>query len=88
MLVDQVDTLHISRYWSDVLCCTIMAHQVKVMGHGSKMSIDLVAKHMSGELCCHATLLLFLFAFNNSNLHFQREFQPGPIQTDGQTACL
>ena len=26
MLIDQVDTLHVSRYWSQVLCCTIMIH--------------------------------------------------------------
>ena len=25
--MDQVDTLHVGRYWSDVLCCTIMTHQ-------------------------------------------------------------
>ena len=24
--MDQVDTLHVSRYWSEVLCCTIMTH--------------------------------------------------------------
>ena len=24
--MDQVDTLHIDRYWSEVLCCTITAH--------------------------------------------------------------
>ena len=24
--MDQVDTLHIGRYWSEVLCCTIMTH--------------------------------------------------------------
>ena len=23
---DQVDTLHIDRYWSEVLCCTITTH--------------------------------------------------------------
>ena len=23
---DQVDTLHVGRYWSEVLCCTIMTH--------------------------------------------------------------
>ena len=32
--MDQVDTLHVGRYWSEVLCCTIMTHlgdlQVKV----------------------------------------------------------
>ena len=22
----QVDTLHVGRYWSEVLCCTIMTH--------------------------------------------------------------
>ena len=24
--MDQVDTLHVGRYWSEVLCCTIMTH--------------------------------------------------------------
>ena len=24
MLIDRVDTLHVSRYWSEVLCSTIM----------------------------------------------------------------
>ena len=24
--MDQLDTLHVGRYWSDVLCCTIMTH--------------------------------------------------------------
>ena len=24
--MDQVDTLHVNRYWSEVLCCTIMTH--------------------------------------------------------------
>ena len=26
MVMDQVDTLHGDRYWSEVLCCTIMTH--------------------------------------------------------------
>ena len=26
MLMDRVDTLHIDRYWSEVLCYTIMTH--------------------------------------------------------------
>ena len=26
MLMDQVDTLHVARYWSEVLCSTIMTH--------------------------------------------------------------
>ena len=26
MLMDQVDTLHVGRYWSEVLCSTIMVH--------------------------------------------------------------
>ena len=33
--MDQVDTLHVGRYWSEVLCCTIMTRpgelEVKVM---------------------------------------------------------
>ena len=37
MLMDRVDTLRIDRYWSEVLCCTIMDHlsdfEVKV-SHG------------------------------------------------------
>ena len=24
--MDQVDTLHVGRYWSEVLCCTVMTH--------------------------------------------------------------
>ena len=24
--MDQVDTLHVGRYWSELLCCTIMTH--------------------------------------------------------------
>ena len=26
LLMDQVDTLHVGRYWFEVLCCTIMTH--------------------------------------------------------------
>ena len=26
MLMDQVDTLHVGRYWSEVLCSTIVVH--------------------------------------------------------------
>ena len=26
MLMDRVNTLHIDRYWSEVLCCTNMTH--------------------------------------------------------------
>ena len=26
LLMDQVDTLHVGRYWSEVLCCTMMTH--------------------------------------------------------------
>ena len=37
MLMDQVDTLHVGRYWSEVLWGTIRTHlgdlEVKVMGH-------------------------------------------------------
>ena len=24
--MDQIDTLHVGRYWSEVLCCTITTH--------------------------------------------------------------
>ena len=24
--MDELDTLHVGRYWSEVLCCTIMTH--------------------------------------------------------------
>ena len=26
MLMDQVDTLHVARYWAEVLCSTIVVH--------------------------------------------------------------
>ena len=26
LLMDQFDTLHVGRYWSEVLCCTITTH--------------------------------------------------------------
>ena len=26
LLMDQVDTLHVGRYWTEILCCTIMTH--------------------------------------------------------------
>ena len=26
MKMDQIDTLHVGRYWSEVLCCTTMTH--------------------------------------------------------------
>ena len=32
MLMDQVDTLHVARYWSEVLRSTIMTHPDQ--GHG------------------------------------------------------
>ena len=35
--MDLVDTLHVGRYWSEVLCCTITIHlsdtEVNVFGH-------------------------------------------------------
>ena len=27
LLMNQVDTLHVGRYWSEVLCCNIMTHK-------------------------------------------------------------
>ena len=26
MFMDQVDALHVDRYWSQIVCCTIMTH--------------------------------------------------------------
>ena len=34
--MDQVDTLHVGRYWSEVLCCTIMTH-LGGQGHGLRI---------------------------------------------------
>ena len=62
--MDQVDTLHVGRYWSEVLCCTIMTHpgdievKVEVKVTDLDILIDLVAKHKSGELRCPATALI------------------------------
>ena len=56
--MDQVDTLHVGRYWSEVLCCTITLELPRGQGHGSIL-IDLVAKHKSGELRCPATALIY-----------------------------
>ena len=46
LLMDQVDTLHAGRYWSDVLCCTIMIHlgdleEVKVTDLESLYLLDM-----------------------------------------------
>ena len=49
MLMDQVDTLHGGRYWSEVLCCTIMTY----MG-------DLEVKVMDLEILCSSFSLKFL----------------------------
>ena len=35
--MDQVDTLHVGRYWSEVLCCTIMTHLGDGQGHGLRI---------------------------------------------------
>ena len=53
-MVDQVNTLHVVRYWSEVLCCIIMTHLgdttvkvmdlkicVKVFGYYFYMSVSL-----------------------------------------------
>ena len=46
---DQVDTLHVGRYWSEVLCCTIMTH----LG-------DLEVKVTDLEILCLSFWLKFL----------------------------
>ena len=47
--MDQVDTLHDGRYWSEVLCCTIMTH----LG-------DLEVKVTDLEILCLSFWLMFL----------------------------
>ena len=47
--MDQVDTLHVGRYWSEVLCCTIMTH----LG-------DLEVKVTDLEILCLSFWLKFL----------------------------
>ena len=34
MLIDRVDTLHVARYWSEVLRSTIMTHHWGPLGQG------------------------------------------------------
>ena len=60
--MDQVDTLHVGGYWSEVLCYTTMTHQgdIEVKVTDLDILIDLVAKHKSGELRCPATALIRL----------------------------
>ena len=31
IVMDQVDTLHVGRYWTEVLCCTITFHLLKFL---------------------------------------------------------
>ena len=35
--MDQVDTLHIDRYWSEVLCCIITTHLSDPLGQGHRL---------------------------------------------------
>ena len=39
--MDQVDTLHVGRYWSEVLCCTIMTHLGR---HGAITGVSVMIK--------------------------------------------
>ena len=47
-MMDQVDTLHVDRYWSQVLCCTIMTHlddlEVKVMVTDLEIWVNVLVK--------------------------------------------
>ena len=90
--MDQVDTLHAGRYWSKVLCCTIMTHPVDIEVKVTDLDIliDLVAKHKSGELCCPATALIhFLLNFSSELINLGKtrvagEFC-GPFGSDKPT---
>ena len=37
MLMDLVDTLHVGRYWSEVLCRTIMTYPGRPLGQGHRL---------------------------------------------------
>ena len=57
LMINQVDTLHVGRYWSEVLCCTIMTHmcdlEVKVMCDLEvKVMCDLEVKVTDLEILC------------------------------------
>ena len=39
LLIDQVDTLHVGRYWSEVLCCNIMTHRCDLEGKFTDLEI-------------------------------------------------
>ena len=49
MLMDQVETLHVCGYWSEILCCTITTHlsdlEVKVMGTDTQLNEKGVGKY-------------------------------------------
>ena len=50
MWMDYVDTLHVGRYWSEVLFCTIMTHES-----------DLEVKVTDLETLCKSFWLKFLY---------------------------
>ena len=58
--MDQVDTLHVGRYWSQFLCCTIMTH----LG-------DLEFKVTDFEILCYSFCLkCFELYIAGSSLYF------------------
>ena len=42
--MDQVDTLHVGRYWSEVLCCTVMTTWVSSRSHTLKFYVKALRK--------------------------------------------
>ena len=70
MLMDQVDTLHYSRYWSEVLCCTIMTH----LGDLEVKVTDLEILCLSFWLICRwIKLILCMFIRSRSWVNFNRD---------------
>ena len=59
MLMDQVETLHVSGYWSEILCCTITTQL---------SDLEVKVKHKSGELRCPATALINHVAAVSKNI--------------------
>ena len=59
-----MDTLHVCRYWSEVLCCTITTHRVTLRSRTWVMDFDRFSgKDKSGELRCPATALILSTKF-------------------------
>ena len=64
--MDQVDTLHVGRYWSEVLCCTIMTHlgdlEVKVTDRNFVLEFLGICREIKLILCMLVDIGLKFYA--------------------------